>query len=84
MAPEARGKIGAPMFETKVFVKQMHCIEKSTCNIVGIFRRPSQSFCSPAVIWHPENCLTLVTPLRIAQILSFEIASFFDCVSDKM
>jgi len=28
------------MFETEVFRKQMYCIEESTCDIVGNFRRP--------------------------------------------
>jgi len=39
MAPGARSKFGAPIFETEVFRKQMYCIEESTCNIVGTFRR---------------------------------------------
>jgi len=34
------------MFEPEVFRKQMYGIEESTCDIVGIFRRPSQSFCA--------------------------------------
>ena len=50
MAPAARSKFGNPMFEPKVFRKQMNCIGESTCNIVGIFRRP------PAVIQRPGNC----------------------------
>ena len=40
MAPGARSKFGAPMFEPKVFRKKMCCIEESACDIVGIFRRP--------------------------------------------
>jgi len=36
------GLFGAPMFETEVFWKQMHCIEESTCDTVGTFRRPPQ------------------------------------------
>ena len=39
MAPEARSKFGAPMFEPEVFRKQMYYIEESTCGIVGTFRR---------------------------------------------
>jgi len=31
MAPGARSKFGAPVFETEVFRKQMYCIEESTC-----------------------------------------------------
>ena len=30
----------APMFETELFRKQMFCIEESTCDVVGTFRRP--------------------------------------------
>ena len=33
------------MFEFEVFRKQMHCIEESTCDIVGAFRRPGN--CAP-------------------------------------
>jgi len=40
MATGARSKFGAPMLEPEVFRKQMHCIEESTCDIVGTFRRP--------------------------------------------
>jgi len=38
MAPGARSKFGASAFEPDVFRKQMHCIEESTCDIVGTFR----------------------------------------------
>ena len=47
MAPEARSKFVAPMFEPEVFRKQMFCIEESTCDVVGTLRRPSQSFGAP-------------------------------------
>jgi len=40
MAPGARIKFGAPMFEPEVFRKQMCCIEESTCDTVGIFGAP--------------------------------------------
>jgi len=40
----ARSKFGAPMFEPEIFRKQIYCIEKSTCDIVGTFRRHPQSF----------------------------------------
>jgi len=33
----------APMFEPKVFRKQKCCVEKSTCDIFGTYRRPTQS-----------------------------------------
>ena len=38
----ARGKkhVWAPMVEPEVFRKQLHCIEESTCDIFGTFRRP--------------------------------------------
>jgi len=39
MAPWARNKFGAPVFEPWVFRKQMYCIEESTCDTVGAFRR---------------------------------------------
>jgi len=40
-------KFGAPMFEPKVFRKQMYCIEESTCDIVGPFRRPHVNSAPP-------------------------------------
>jgi len=42
------------MFEPEVFRKQMYCIEESTYDIVGSFRRPGD--CAP---------LPLVTPLKL-------------------
>ena len=44
MAPGARSKFGAPIFETEVFRKQMYCIEESTGDIVRTFRRPPHQF----------------------------------------
>jgi len=40
MAPGARSKFGAPMFEPEVFRKQMCGIEESTCDIVRVFGVP--------------------------------------------
>ena len=37
MAPRARSKPGAPIFEPEVFRKQMYCIEECTCDNMGIF-----------------------------------------------
>ena len=36
------------MFEPEVFREQIYCIEESTCDIVGTFRRPSK--CVPLVL----------------------------------
>jgi len=35
------------MFEPEVFRKQMYCIEESTCDISGTFRRPEN--CAPSL-----------------------------------
>jgi len=61
MAPGARCKSGAPIFEPEVFRKQMYCIEESTCDIVGTFRGP-HSDSAPG-----ELCplVPLVTPLNV-------------------
>jgi len=40
MAPGERSKFGAPMFESEVFWKQMHCTEESTCDILWDFSVP--------------------------------------------
>jgi len=42
-------------FEPEVFRKQIYCIEESTCDIVGTFRRPMQSSDTPAVILSPPQ-----------------------------
>ena len=65
MAPGARSKFGAPMLESEVFRKQMHCIEESTCDIVGTFQRDPQWFGALTVTQHPRNCAPLAT-LRYA------------------
>jgi len=46
-------KFGAPMFEPEVFLKQMYCVEESTCVIVGTFRRPRSDSAPPAEIRRP-------------------------------
>ena len=61
MAPGARSKFVAPMFEPEVFRKQIYCIEESTCGIFGT------SWYPPIVIRRPGNCApvpTLVTCLN--------------------
>jgi len=40
LTARARSKFGAPMFKTEVLQKHMICIEESTCDNVGTFRRP--------------------------------------------
>jgi len=47
MAPGARSKFGAPMFEPELFRKQMYCTEESTCD--------SGTFWCPPVIWRPHS-----------------------------
>jgi len=64
MAPGARSKFGAPIFEPEVFRKQMYCIEECTCDIIGIFWRPRshsppRSIQRPRVIRRPGNCAPL-------------------------
>jgi len=62
MASGARNKFGAPMFEPEVFRKQMYCIEKRTCDIVGTFRRSPQSFGATRSDLAPGKlCLTCLT-----------------------
>jgi len=38
------------MFEPEVFRKQMYCIEESTCDIIGTFRRPLQWFDARGIV----------------------------------
>jgi len=60
MAPGARSKFGAPVFEPEVFRKQMYCI---SCDIFGTFRRPHSDL-APG-----KSCPlhTVVTPLVTAR-----------------
>ena len=37
-----KNKFGAPLVEPELFRKQIYCIEESTCEIVGTFRRLPQ------------------------------------------
>ena len=48
MAPGARSKFGAPMFEPEVFRKQMYCTEVLV-TLLGLFG-------ALIVIWRPGNC----------------------------
>jgi len=49
MAPGARSKFGALMFELEVFRKQMYCVEESIVTLLGVFGSPG----FPAVIRRP-------------------------------
>jgi len=60
MAPGARSRFGAPMFEPEVFREQIYCIEESVCDIVGtLWRLHSDS--APGELCPPYP---LVTTLR--------------------
>ena len=37
MAPKARNKFGAPMFEPEAFRKQMYCVEEVLVTLLGLF-----------------------------------------------
>jgi len=50
------------MFETELFCKQIYCIEESTCDIVGTFRRLPQPFGAPIVTRLTGNCVPLASP----------------------
>jgi len=63
MVPGARSKFGAPIFEPEVFRKQTYCIEESTSDIDGTYRRPAQSFGVPIVLRRPGNCAPLASLL---------------------
>ena len=59
----ARNMLCAPMLEPELFRKQMYCIEESTCDIAGTFRRPLQWFGCPILIRRPGKCAPLTPPL---------------------
>jgi len=58
------------MLESEVFQKQIYCIEESTCDIVGTFRRPLHSFGATIVIRLPGNGAPL--PLLVMPCKVFE------------
>jgi len=58
MASGAKSKFGAPMFEFEVFRKEKYCVEESTCDIVGTFRRP-HSDSAPGELCHSSLRLCL-------------------------
>jgi len=64
MVPWARSKFGASMLEPEVFLKEMYCNEERTCEIVGTFPRPPQSFGTPQSFGVPiVNCASLLPSL---------------------
>jgi len=75
----ARNKFGAPVFESKVFRKQMHCIEGSNWDIVETFQR------SPVIgargIVPPSS--PLVTPLSTKFISKEEYLGVHDPFHSK-
>ena len=44
--PGQEASLAPPTFEPEVFRKQMHCVDKSSCDIIGIFRRPRSDLAS--------------------------------------
>jgi len=68
MAPGARSKFGAPMFEPEVFRKLMYCFEKSAYDIVG-------TFWSPAVIRRPAICVPC-SPRYVSGVMQLKSENF--------
>jgi len=61
MALGTRNKFGAPMFEPEFFRKLMYCIEENTCDIVGTFRCPPQSFGAQGMVPPTAPLVTALT-----------------------
>jgi len=66
MARGVRSMFGASLCETEVFRTQMYCIEKSTSDIVGTFRRPHSDFVLGELCpsWSPRYALDWSTKSR--------------------
>ena len=56
MAPGARSKFGAPMFDFEVFRQQMYCIEDVILTLLELFDAPHSYSAPPVVIRRPGNC----------------------------
>jgi len=88
MAPWAKTKFGAPMFEPEVFRKQVYCIEESTCDIVRTFRLPPQLFGARGIMppFPPRYASESVGPqpiyLRNSQMLTATDLNWFQPDSD--
>jgi len=54
MAPRARSRFGAPMFETEFFRKQMYVLKKVRVTLLGLFG-PPQWFGAPKIYSTPEE-----------------------------
>jgi len=63
MAPGTRNKFGAPVFEPEIFQEQMYCIEGSTCDMAGSFRRPGHRTPFAPSRFAPESDSVLNVPL---------------------
>jgi len=68
-SPPPWSKFGVPTVKSEFFRGQIYCIEESTCDIVGTFRRLQQLFSARIVNWRPGNCAPLVTPLARVQLM---------------
>ena len=76
MAPRTTNKFGAPMFDPELFRKQIYCIQGSTCDTFGAFRRPGIVPPAPpryAPAWLSNFALHFL--LLISDISSYHIAS---------
>jgi len=69
MAPGARNKFGAPMFEPEVSRKQMYCFEKSASHIVV-------TIWLPAVIRCPGNFAPLPLPRYVSGVIQEKSENF--------
>ena len=85
MAPEARSKFGAPMFEPEVFWKQMYCIEASRVhvNMLGLFGAPRSDLAPPEWLgaWGITPPCPRVTPLYISALQPFSHCGTPDILS---
>jgi len=71
MAPGARSKFGAPMFEPEVFRKQMYCIQESACDVVETFWRPHKHSVPPAVCQSPQSDSAPVDLRLLAPLVTY-------------
>jgi len=69
MAPWARSKFGASMFEPEVFRTQMYCIGESACDSVGTFWCPHNHSAPHAVFQHPRSDLAPVELLSLPPLV---------------
>jgi len=77
MAPGARSKFGAPMFETEVFRMQIYCISEIIVTFLGLFGAPRSHSAPPqwfgAPQWLGVRAIAPLSPLVVPLVIKYNL-----------